>query len=295
MRPDGLPRRRTCPHPHESFRAAWGPIRDAASAHRRRLRRADAGGHPGGPHQPNRCCHHIGAARRPAEIRSWERSLPVLAHDLMPGRPRQRRGARRAPAAADQQARRRGPGRRAPADRRRRRTSSSSSSSGAQRRPTRTTHGSSSSTGTATRPRCTPSRRCAATASTCSTSPASCTRRPETRRRRGLPAQRDGRPTSTTCYDYPARRRWAASSPASAAASFIDFLRTRLDPTVPGAPYADQLLTSRIAPSKQLLAVAAEEIRDREQFVLLARAARGVRRVLHAVERARRAGHASRS
>jgi uncharacterized protein len=50
---------------------------------------------------------------------------------------------------------------------------------------------------------------------------------------------------------------------------FVAFLRDRLDPEVPGAPFADELLTSAVAPSIQLLKVAADEIRDREQFVLL--------------------------
>jgi hypothetical protein len=46
------------------------------------------------------------------------------------------------------------------------------------------------------------------------------------------------------------------------------YLRTRLDPNVSGASAADELLNSAIAPSRQLLAVAAEEVREREQFVL---------------------------
>jgi uncharacterized protein len=69
---------------------------------------------------------------------------------------------------------------------------------------------------------------------------------------------------------------------------FVAFLRDRLDPDVPGTPYADALLTSAIAPSTQLLKVAAAEIRDREQFVLLAEQRLAYRLVLHEVERARR-------
>ncbi|TKR26967.1 DUF2075 domain-containing protein [Cellulomonas hominis] len=49
---------------------------------------------------------------------------------------------------------------------------------------------------------------------------------------------------------------------------FHDFLRSRLAPTS-GVQAADVLLSSRIAPSRQLLAVAADEIRQREQFRLL--------------------------
>jgi hypothetical protein len=56
-----------------------------------------------------------------------------------------------------------------------------------------------------------------------------------------------------------------------------------------GAPYADALLSSRIAPSKQLLAVAAEEVQRREMFVLLDEQLDAYNYVLHAVERARKA------
>ncbi|MGH3354552.1 MAG: ATP-binding protein, partial [Nocardioidaceae bacterium] len=49
---------------------------------------------------------------------------------------------------------------------------------------------------------------------------------------------------------------------------FLDYLRRRLAPE-PGAEAADQLLGSAIRPSKQLLALAADEVQRREQFVLL--------------------------
>jgi hypothetical protein len=49
---------------------------------------------------------------------------------------------------------------------------------------------------------------------------------------------------------------------------FIDYLRARLAPKS-GADAADQLLSSAIRPSKQLLTLAAEEVQNREQFVLL--------------------------
>ncbi len=68
---------------------------------------------------------------------------------------------------------------------------------------------------------------------------------------------------------------------------FIEFLRSRLDPDVPGAPYADLLLGSASAPSRQLLSVAAEELANREQFVLLDEQAIAFDLVLHAVEQAR--------
>ncbi|SDP06376.1 hypothetical protein SAMN04515671_2847 [Nakamurella panacisegetis] len=69
---------------------------------------------------------------------------------------------------------------------------------------------------------------------------------------------------------------------------FLEFLRSRLDPAVSGAPYADQLLRSAVAPSRQLLKVAADEIAGREQFVLLDEQQVAVDMVLHAVERAHR-------
>ncbi|KOX22481.1 MULTISPECIES: DUF2075 domain-containing protein [unclassified Streptomyces] len=49
---------------------------------------------------------------------------------------------------------------------------------------------------------------------------------------------------------------------------FIGFLQSRLAP-INGAPAADELLAGKIGPSKQLMAVAAQEVREREQFVLL--------------------------
>jgi uncharacterized protein len=70
-------------------------------------------------------------------------------------------------------------------------------------------------------------------------------------------------------------------------AEFLNFLRSRLAPGVSGAPYADDLLNSRAAPSRQLLAVAADEIRDREQFVLLDQQRLAYNLVLHATEAAR--------
>jgi uncharacterized protein len=68
---------------------------------------------------------------------------------------------------------------------------------------------------------------------------------------------------------------------------FHDFLCSRLDFEVSGAPYADALIHSAIAPSRQLLAVAAEEVQRREQFVLLAKQRLAFQLVLRAVEEAR--------
>ena len=70
---------------------------------------------------------------------------------------------------------------------------------------------------------------------------------------------------------------------------FQDFLKSRFAPAKSGAAYADHLLSSRIAPSKQLLALAAEEVQQREMFVLLDEQRDAYNYVLHAVQRARRA------
>lgn len=70
---------------------------------------------------------------------------------------------------------------------------------------------------------------------------------------------------------------------------FVDFLKSRFSPGHSGRQYADRLLASRIAPSKQLLALAAEEVQHREMFTLLDEQRDAYNYVLHAVERARRA------
>lgn len=73
---------------------------------------------------------------------------------------------------------------------------------------------------------------------------------------------------------------------------FHDFLRTHLSPES-GVDAADALLSSAVAPSKQLLAVAADEIRDREQFVLLDEQRVAFELVLAAVRRAHAADQKS--
>ena len=72
---------------------------------------------------------------------------------------------------------------------------------------------------------------------------------------------------------------------------FLDFLRSRLDPGVMGAPFADRLLHSGVAPSRQLLTVVADELAHREQFVLLDEQRVAVDVVLAAVEQAGRSDH----
>lgn len=69
---------------------------------------------------------------------------------------------------------------------------------------------------------------------------------------------------------------------------FLDFLRRRLAPT-PGVGPADLLLSSAVAPSRQLLTVAATEVQQREQFTLLDEQQVAYRLVLTSVERARAA------
>ncbi|GHH70036.1 ATP-binding protein [Streptosporangium violaceochromogenes] len=70
--------------------------------------------------------------------------------------------------------------------------------------------------------------------------------------------------------------------------AFLDYLREQFAP-LPGADAADRLLNSAIRPSKQLLKLAAQEIRDREQFVLLAEQRLAYEIVMNAVSKARRA------
>jgi uncharacterized protein len=69
--------------------------------------------------------------------------------------------------------------------------------------------------------------------------------------------------------------------------AFLAFLRSRLEAGVAGVAYADEFEGFRAAPSRQLLAVAAAEIRQREQFVLLDQQQVAFNLVLHATEAAR--------
>jgi hypothetical protein len=72
---------------------------------------------------------------------------------------------------------------------------------------------------------------------------------------------------------------------------FLDFLRERLDADAAGAPFADALIASNVAPSVQLLQVAADEVRTREQFVLIGEQSLAVDLVMHEVRAAREADH----
>ncbi|QNE23358.1 DUF2075 domain-containing protein [Kribbella qitaiheensis] len=93
-------------------------------------------------------------------------------------------------------------------------------------------------------------------------------------------------------YEYPQDQRGRLFI-GGQRAEFTEFLLERLDPAVPGSPYADQLINSAVAPSKQLLAVAADEVQRREQFVLLAEQKLAHSLVVHQVERARKADQKS--
>ncbi|MCX2185186.1 DUF2075 domain-containing protein [Streptomyces sp. SKN60] len=72
--------------------------------------------------------------------------------------------------------------------------------------------------------------------------------------------------------------------------AFLDFLRSRLAPK-PGAEAADVLLQGKVRPSKQLMSVAAAEVRDREQFVLLDEQRLAYELVMSAVRKAKGANH----
>lgn len=69
---------------------------------------------------------------------------------------------------------------------------------------------------------------------------------------------------------------------------FLKYLQSKLA-TEPGAESADALLASAVRPSKQLMDLAAEEVQRREQFVLLDEQQTAYSLVMRAVERGRRA------
>jgi hypothetical protein len=69
--------------------------------------------------------------------------------------------------------------------------------------------------------------------------------------------------------------------------AFLEYLRDQFTQD-PGSGAADRLLTSAIRPSRQLMKLAASEIKDREQFTLLDEQRLAFEIVMHAVEKARR-------
>ncbi|WP_031510608.1 DUF2075 domain-containing protein [Streptomyces megasporus] len=72
---------------------------------------------------------------------------------------------------------------------------------------------------------------------------------------------------------------------------FIDYLRAKLSEKHSGAHAADELSSGRKVPSKQLMSVAAQEVREREQFVLLDEQQVAYRMVLNAVHRSKQSDH----
>lgn len=75
-------------------------------------------------------------------------------------------------------------------------------------------------------------------------------------------------------------------------AQWLEYLTSLLGPA-PGAQAADILLNSAVGPSRQLMKVAADEVREREQFVLLDEQQVAYRLVMQAVRRARNSDHKS--
>jgi hypothetical protein len=70
-------------------------------------------------------------------------------------------------------------------------------------------------------------------------------------------------------------------------ADMVAFLQSRLSPSIRSGAAADTLMRTAVAPSQQLLKVAADEVRDRPQFHLLGNQQLAVDLVLHSVEQAR--------
>ena len=109
---------------------------------------------------------------------------------------------------------------------------------------------------------------------------------------RGLSSQRhrrDSRPRSVPVADGP--RKSAVHRCGSGQVPGVSAQSTGR--RQPGAAAADRLLASAVAPSRPLLAVAADEVRDREQFVLQDGQQLAVDLVKHQVDRARRSDHKS--
>ena len=98
------------------------------------------------------------------------------------------------------------------------------------------------------------------------------------------------RMTVSDLFDYRDRPESVLFT-GDARSDFHHFLTQHLDATRSGVEAADRLMSMRSAPSRQLLAVAAEEIQHREQFVLLGEQKAAYELVMHEVAQARRADH----
>ncbi len=90
-------------------------------------------------------------------------------------------------------------------------------------------------------------------------------------------------------WDLPASE-WGRMFTGQRRADFHAFLRSRLAPSV-GVEAADALLGTAVRPSKQLLSLAAAEVQEREQFVLLDEQQVAYSHVMRAVEKARTGNH----
>jgi hypothetical protein len=87
-------------------------------------------------------------------------------------------------------------------------------------------------------------------------------------------------------WDYD-QRRTSRMFTGQRRGEFLSFLSSQLSSTASGADAADDLLNAAIKPSKQLLDLAAEEIQSREKFVLIDQQRVAYSMVMRAVERAR--------
>ncbi|MEU7168277.1 DUF2075 domain-containing protein [Streptomyces morookaense] len=72
---------------------------------------------------------------------------------------------------------------------------------------------------------------------------------------------------------------------------FLDYLRSKLSNVTPGAAAADEFLSGKPVPSKQLMSVAAEEVRKCGNFTLLDEQQVAYRMVLNAVRKAKQSDH----
>lgn len=98
------------------------------------------------------------------------------------------------------------------------------------------------------------------------------------------------RMTVADLFDYRGRPASGLFT-GDAKADFHRFLTEHLDTQSSGVEAADRLMSMRSAPSRQLLAVAADEIQHREQFVLLGEQKAAYEVVMHEVAQAQRADH----
>ena len=90
-------------------------------------------------------------------------------------------------------------------------------------------------------------------------------------------------------WELPATE-WGRMFTGQRRADFHAFLRSRLAPAA-GVEAADALLGTAVRPSKQLLTLAAAEVQEREQFVLLDEQQVAYSHVMRAVEKARTGNH----